>query len=319
MRYTGALLRLVRELGKVFDGTVDASGVVQSGVSNELLLQFLNEAQSHLQASITSAFPAYFYASEVVTIVGGQEAYSVSGALFNNSKIVQVEYSFDGSAAGYRPLKQRSLYERNNDQFQEPLYYILFNNQILLNPIPATSGFSTIRITYYRSLPRMTLRASSVASRTLVSQSLSALTLSTTGDDTTTLALGISEDPFLCFSDVYGTVKAKNITYSAYDTGTGVVTLSPSPQTLPTGDTIAVSDWVTVGKNTCTHSQLPDDCERYLIAYGAKRAANQNSSSDEVAADEHMKIIEADILANFAPVSADIEAVPVLDPYVGEQ
>ena len=32
-----------------------------------------------------------------------------------------------------------------------------------------------------------------------------------------------------------------------------------------------------------------------------------------------MKTIEADILANFAPVSADIEAVPVLDPYVGEQ
>lgn len=320
MRYIGALVRLVRERGKTFDGTVDSTtGIVTSGVSNELVLQFFNEAQDALQARIAKVFPNYFYATKIINLVGGQEAYSISDALLNDSKIVQVEYSFDGSLQAYRPLRQRSLYERNSDSFTEPLYYILFNNQILLNPIPATSGFSSIRVTYYRSLDDLALRSGVVASRTIVGNDLSALALSTTGDDPTALNLGASEQPYICFNDNFGNVTARNITYSAYDSGTGIVTLSPNPFVLQSNETVPVGSFATVGQYTTTHSKLPNDCERYLIVFATKRLLNQNSSVDEVAEDAELVAIEDDIISNFAPVSGDVQSIPIIDPYVGEQ
>ena len=319
MRYVGALIRVIRERGKTFDGAVDANGVVTSGVSNELILQFLNEAQDALQARIAKVFPNYFYSTRIITLVGNQEAYSIDDALLNDSKIVQVEYSFDGSLEGYRPLRFRSLYERNSDTFTEPLYYILFNNQILLNPIPATSGSSSVRVTYYRSLDDLALRAGTVAARTLTGSSLSALTLSTANDDATGLQLGASEHPYLCFSDLFGSVLSRNITYSAYDSGTGVVTLSPGTQVLDPGETLPVGSFATVGQFTTTHSKLPNDCERYLIIFASKRLMSQNSSADEVAEDAEVRAVEEDIISNFAPVSGDVQAVPIIDPYVGEQ
>lgn len=323
MRYVGALIRVIRERGKTFDGAVDANGVVTSGVSNELILQFLNEAQDALQARIAKVFPNYFYSTRIITLVGNQEAYSIDDALLNDSKIVQVEYSFDGSLEGYRPLRFRSLYERNSDTFTEPLYYILFNNQILLNPIPATSGSSSIRVTYYRSLDDLALRAGTVASRTITGNALNAMTLNTVDDDPISLQLGASENPYLCIGDLFGSVFARNFTYSAYNPTTGFVTLSPTSQTLKVGETFpspaAGTIYVTVGQYTTTHSKLPNDCERYLLVFASKRLMNQNSSADEVAEDSELLAIEEDIVSNFAPVSGDIQGVPIIDPYVGEQ
>lgn len=317
------LARLVRERGKVFDGTVNSSGVVLSGISNDLIIQFFNEAQDAMQSRITAGFPVYFQKQITFSIVGGQEAYTLPGNLFNSSKVTQVEYSSNGTTGQYYPLRQRSYYERNSQQFSDPLYYILYNNTVLLNPVPYLgSGMGTVRITYYESLDRLAFPVSTVVSRTIDgSNNLTALTLSIVATQFSELDLDLinrssGEGGYLCVSSPYGEVNARNITYNSFATGTGVVQLGPGSQPLDTGETVPVGQVVTVGLDTACASALPRECERYLLAYATKRMQSQNSSLED---DPDLMAIQDDILANFQPISADVVDIPNIDPYIGDQ
>lgn len=320
------LARLVRERAKTFDNSIDSTtGVVTSGISNFLLAQFFNEAQDSIQALITKSFPLFFQKTYTFTITTA-DSYTLPGNTFNGSKVTQVEYSVDGSTQNFRPLQQRSIFERTGEQSNRPLYYILYNNQIILNPVPSgNSGSGSIRVTYYESLDRLAFPVSSVAASTIDgSNNLTALTLSIVAGssynlDLTEISLGASEAGYLCVRSFFGDVRARNITYLAFATGTGVVTLSPGSQPLDTGESVPVSAPVTVGRDTTQFSTLPVECERYLIAFAAKRMMDQNSSDGSVSEDSEVRNIADEIISNFSPITADIESIPILDPYIGDQ
>jgi hypothetical protein len=241
-------------------------------------------------------------------MVNNQEAYDIPDNVFVNNRLISVQYSTTGQERDYYTLSQRPLRDRFTDINSHPSWYIRRSGQILLNPIPTTS-VGKMRVEYYRELDRLQLRAGQVSAVTESSGQITALSIGTSG----ALSNLISNvgDKYLCICDKDGTVKEYNVEYTSYDSGTGAFTLPAHTRTGTT--TITTDDFVTVGRYTTTHSDLPNNCERFLIAYGSLLALKTDSSQDWQDEVQVMQTMKADIIDSFGDVDEDITDYPVLD------
>lgn len=309
MRYIGKIVDTVRERTSNDTFTEDATRTTTAGISTNLILEFLNEAQEHLQASIVSLYPEEFTGQKIVSVTASTEAITVPDNVFINNKIIAVEYSHTGLVADYERLPQKTLIERDTSTAVDPSFYIRRGAELLLNPIPTTTR-GTVRITYYRALDRLEVRRATISARTLTATQLTALTLSTTGD----YATDLQSADFLCVNDKNGVVTMYNIPITSYDPSTGVVTLSAF--TFASGETAAVSDFVTIGQYTTTHSKLPWTCERYLKLYAQLRTLKKDSSDDALLEDHDLTRMEESILTAYATVDEDLHEIPILDDYI---
>lgn len=307
MRRIDQLIDLVRERTRNLNFSRDSSGNILEGISDNLILEYLNQAQDHLQAAILAVYPNEFIAEKTPSIVANQEGYTIADRVFVNNKIVTVECRSTSNLSDYYILDQGTFRDRDTDSGW-PKYYIRKGSTILLNPIPSTSQ-GNLRIVYYRELDDIDIRRGTISSHTASATTLTALTLSTTGDDDIALA----DADYLCVNDRYGTVTMYNIPISSYASGTGVVTLVGGSFTFATGETIADSNYVTIGKYTTTHSKLPDNSERYLLLYAQKRILTTDESNTSVEEDAELIKIEQDIVNSFADESKDLEYIPILD------
>lgn len=234
-----------------------------TGISTEDFLRYLNFAQENLQGLILQTNPSTFQSQQILSLVANQEAYSITDNIYLGERIVQVEFSYDGTVRNYYKLSEYPLTRRNTYPTASwPDGYIRRSGEILMVPTPAV-GQGTLRVTYERQLDRLETRRGTITSRTIGSGAITALALDTATDDATALATA----QYLCVNDKYGNVTMYNIPISAYDSGTGAVTIQGGTFTYGTGETAAVGDYVTVGRYTTTHSKLKDPCERYIQAY----------------------------------------------------
>ena len=311
MRYVGDLLTSVRERSHNQEFTVGSSTSnvedVVEGIGNQQLLEFINEGQTHIQSAIINAHPVEFVVSKEISVVANQEEYSIPDNVFVNNRLISVQYTSTGSAIDYYRLPQRPLRDRFTDITSHPSWYIRRSGKILLNPIP-TTGVGKMRVEYYREADKVALRAGKVAAIT-DNGTISALTIGT-ADDIPTLVSNIG-DKYLCICDKDGNVKEYNVSYTSYDSGTGVFTGISHTRTGT--DTITTDDYITIGKYTTTHSDLPTNCERFLVSYGAVMALKLDSSADWQDELAMLQVIKADIVDSFGDVDEDIKDFPVLD------
>lgn len=312
MRYAGDLLTLARERSHnqeftIGSGTSSIEDVVE-GIGNQQFLEFMNEGQTHLQSAIINQHPLEFVTSEEISVVSNQEEYTIPDNVFVNNRIITVQYSTTGQARDYYRLPQRSLRDRFTDTSSHPSWYIRRSGRILLNPIPTTT-VGKLRVEYYRELDRVALRAGQVSAITDNGTTISALTIGTS-DDLPNLISNVG-DKYLCICDKDGTVKEYNIAYTSYDSGTGV--FSGINHTRTGTATITTSDYITVGKYTTTHSDLPVNCERFIVAYGSLLALKQDSSADWQDEAATIQTMKSDILDSFGDVDEDVKDYPVLD------
>jgi hypothetical protein len=290
------------------DYTTDATtGETTSGISTNLILEYMNQAQDHLQAAILATFPQEFTAEKTISMVGNQEEYTVPDRVFVNNKIVTVEYRSGPSLSDYNPLEPANFRDRDTSP-GSPAFYIRRSGKILVNPIPqSTQG--DIRVTFYRELDDLDIRRGTISSFTNTGTAITALTLSTTGDD----ELALAGADYLCVNDRYGTVTMYNIPVSSYSSTTGVVTLVGGSFTFVPGETISNGYYVTVGKYTTTHSKLTDNAERYIQVFAQKRLLQTDEANSSVEEDAELLKIEQDVMNSFADESGDVEWIPVLD------
>lgn len=311
MRYVGDLITLARERSHnqeytIGSGTSAIEDVVE-GIGQQQFLEFINEGQAHLQSAIINQHPVEFVTSEEISIVPNQEEYSIPDNVFVNNRIVTVQYSTTGQARDYYKLPQRPLRDRFSDSSSHPSWYIRRSGRILLNPIP-TSSVGKIRVEYYRETDKLALRAGQVASIT-DNGTISALTIGTS-NDLPNLISNVG-DKYLCICDKDGTVKEYNIAYTSYDSGTGA--FSGISHTRTGSATITTSDYVTVGRYTTTHSDLPTNTERFLVAYASLLALKQDSSQDWQDEAATIQTMKSDILDSFGDMDEDVKDYPVLD------
>ncbi|MHA2065574.1 MAG: phage adaptor protein [Candidatus Thorarchaeota archaeon] len=250
------------------------------GIGDEEFIEYFNNAQDRIQALIQAGFPDVFQEDTIIDAVSGQEEYAIPTDAFLGTRIDMVEYSDSGATEEFYELKKASKRERTTGLNANPSFYIRRNQSILLQPKPESSG--KIRITYQKKLPKLDVRRATVLTATLSATAITALTLDTSVaiDD-----VGLLEENFITVIDKNGLIKMKNIPIDAIDTGTGIVTVTAG-FTFQTGETIVPGDFLLRGTESSTHSQLPDNVERYL---------------------------ETDIVDSFSVPDGDVNYVPILD------
>lgn len=284
----------------------------QSGIPTADFLRYANFAQDRLQGKITKKYPFAFQTYKEIDIVGGVSLYSIPDNVSLNTKVVKVEYSKTGLASDYRRLKPGNPYLQQYRDYPYPMFYTRLDGQILLEPSVAATATGKIRVWYIRTLDRMELRRGVVDAVTINgSNQITALSLSTTDDDAT--ELGKISTQYLCVNSVAGVVKCYNIPVNGYDSTTGNVTLVGTPE-LDAGETVAVGDYVTIGRYTTTHSKLANECERYLTEYVNRRVKKRDSSKDVGELDIETRDMEKDIIENYSVPDLDVKEIPIIDP-----
>lgn len=283
-----------------------------TGISDEELLQYVNDAQYRLLSLITAGHPTVFVKESAdISTVTDQESYNLPDDVFLENKITSVEYSPTSLDTDFFKIDPMTLAERSPGASGMPEAYIRRSGKILLHPIPSSST-GKIRINYVRRIGELDARRGKV----------SAVTLDSGTNTITSLTLDIADSDFdantLNSQDFYSIVNKNGvqqmvaIDVDSVDADTGVVTVNSS-FTYDSGETIAVGDYVVGGKNSTTHSELPKICERYLIAYTAWKILKRDSSEDSFEQRNEVKSMETDIVDAFADVSDDIIYVPHID------
>lgn len=286
-------------------------------ITDEEILQYLNDAQDRIQNLISSTknVAKIFSTQEVLTLVANQEAYSLSNRVLLNKQIEQVEFSSTGALTDYVVLEKLNFFNRNTNTDSYPIGYIKRGGQILLQPTPSVSG-GTIRVTYERELDDLDIPRgliSAIGSGT--STSFASLTLSAAADSYETTTPGWSTQRYCCVVDAYGVRKAFNIPISTYVTATNVLTPTGSLFTYDTtfDSQIAVGDVAVFWEYHTTFSQLPDSCERYLIHSAAAEMFHKDSANDYEKELEILTKMEKDILTALASQTSEIQFVPQLN------
>lgn len=307
MRYVGDLITAERERTNHQDYTWDAStNKISAGISQAICLEFNNDAQDHLQAAILNKNPHLFVAEQTISLVAAQEIYAVSAQRVR--RIRAVRYSFTGNSQDYEPLRPHTFQERQDWQGYPSFYIPYSETQILLNPIPATSQ-GTIKVAYHFELDDLDIRRGKVNG---TPAGTIALTSTTAEND---YFLGLAD--YVCISDKDGNVMARNCVVSSYVSPT--ITLAANISNyLVTGYTAAnlANGYVTIGKNSTTHSKLADRCERYVKVYTQKRLLAKASSTDIAEEDEELLKMEQEILEDYAQPDSDVHEIPILDPWI---
>jgi hypothetical protein len=283
----------------------------EAGIQDSEFLEYLNNAQDRIFSRILSTYPDEFLAEDEQDAIIGTESYSIPSDAFMKTKVKTVEYSQSGQARDYYFLDQSVLRERYHGTSGNPCAYIRRNNKVLLQPAPSTAG--SIRICYTRKINRLDKRRGTVSAVTLDSgtKTITSLTL-----DTTNLSANDIEDiealGYICVVDKDGVIQMKDIPVSDIDQDTGLITLDGS-FTYVTGETIAVGNYIVMGKNTSTHSELDDSCERYLIAHCDWKVLKRDSSQDSIEQSSELNDILSEIVDSYKDVDDDVDLVPILD------
>jgi hypothetical protein len=288
-----------------------------TGISDEEIIRFLNDAQERLQSLIVAAHPKAFTKEVVIDTVVKQTRYELPRDAFLNNKVSNVEYSDSGQDEEFYPLepiilKRRAVYEG------VPSAYYRKAGAIYLNPLPQRSG-AKLRINYCKRLDRLDKRRARVELYTEgAGNTITELRLETSGNlpiDSASLA----EHDYICVVDRRGVPKMRNLPVDAIDTASGVVTLA-SGFTFNDGETIDAGDFIVGGEDTTTHIEsteieLPRNVERYLIAYASWKMLKRDSSVDYQEQQQELDVMEADIVNSYGDITDDITLIPTLNDW----
>lgn len=286
-------------------------------IDDETVLQFLNDAQDRLQAlaSASKISEKLFVTETIIPLVANQEAYAIPDRLFMNRSIHQVEFSADGTLGNYIVLDKIQTFNRDTNTAQYPVGFSIRGAQIYVTPIPSSSG-GYLRIIYERSLDDLDKRRALISTVTgLTSTTFTSITLAASPVPDITSTPNLTSIDYISIVDISGTRKAYNIPVLSYDTGTRVLTPAVGFTFVKTGDTIEANDFVVFHKYRTTHSQLPDDCENYLIYYAAEMMLHKDSSTDVVKANANLARLEDVAVKAIQSQTGTLERIPQLNRY----
>lgn len=289
-------------------------------ISDEEIIEYLNEAQHRLQSKIVAVHPNIFIKETTISTVADQEEYNLPSDVFLAGKIVAVDYKTSSSENNYFPLKSGFNNYRQSHVSGIPNYYIRRDklntntSSILLSPRPASSS-ETIRVTYVQRLDELDKRRGIV----------SAVTLDSGTSTITSLTLDVSGDPpidndnlgthdYFTVVDSLGNIKMRNVQFDSINTTTGVVTVNSS-FTYESGESISVGDYIVGGQDTTSHSRLPRNLERYLINYAKLKIFLQDSSTDSQSASQELALMEQDIIESYSEMQEEAVEVQVTDDW----
>lgn len=413
--------RLITQIRRTTDNVEhDDDPTNPLGLSDDEILQYVNDAQDNLQARISETHPKLFITESFIDLVALQEGYALPSDLFLGGRIVHVSALFSNQAGDYYTLKHRTLKQRLPDvKTNRPSFYMRRGSTLLINPKPSVARTNGIRLIYQHRLNNLDLRrgkladvnvglsflytdTSAAVTAATVAVTASQLTLvitggvdagtvafafatyttltalvdainaqvfnagsavavltgtaaeastsmdvlaatscleasnvqflayTPTGSTTDNLRFNLTSDlprdallttiaantmddqDFVTVVNSTGTQLAAGLPVDDYNSTTGILTLTPG-HTLATGETLPADAYVVGGQDSTSHSELPDICERYLIAYASWKVLKRDSMVDSVDAENELSAMLQEIVAAFVDIDEDIQELH-LDP-----
>lgn len=292
--------RIITHVRRATDNE-DVSSTV--GISDEEFLQYANDSLRDLQRLAIQHDVSLFRSSTEISIAAGTREYTLPANVYTSHGIDLVEYSFDGQARNYIPLRRIYLVESSNSEVTYPCFYMLQNDKILVSPIPI-SATGTLRITYVTKSTLVDKRRGTITARTISGDDYTTITVSS--PDETELALA----EYVTVVDYDGTVKYSAIPVSSYDAGTDTLTLRSGVAT--SSGTITVGDYIVSGKYASTHFPIPD-WEDYHIAYITWKILKRDSSTDAVSQESELVAIRNSIEETLKSLPADLISWPIIN------
>ena len=303
MRRVDFLITAIRRLTE--NETVSST----NDISDDEFLQYINDGQDRLQSLLgaTKNVSKIFTAEETVSLVQGQESYSIPDRVFMNKAIDLVEFSPTGLQTDYVIMRKVQPFNRDTNTTTYPDGYYRHSNKIYLVPIPSVSQ-GTLRIKYERTLDDLDKRRGTIQSVAgLTATTFTSLVVGSDADETSTPNL--SSIDYICIVDKDGNRKAYNIPVGSYTAATNTLTPAAGFTFEKSTDTIVAGDYITFGKYTTTHSALPDNAERYLIHYAAEAIVHRDSGMGFAEQSMRLREIEEDIMKSMYQ-SSEIAYIP---------
>ena len=291
-----------------------------SDISNEEILEYMNEGQYRIQSRIVAQHPRVFIEEVLISAVLNQEEYTLPTNAFLASKILTVEYTTNANSARpvYHRLQRSYERSRNSHISAVPSHYIFRDklttntSSFLASPVPNDNA-GQFRITYIRRIDNLDTRRGIVSAVTDSGTQVTALTLDVSGDppiDSTELG---NHDHF-CIVNKLGIIQMRNLQFNSIDTSTGVVTLSQN-HTYESGESAAIGDYIVAGMDASTHTLLPRELERYVIQFAAWKIFKRDSSADSAEALQELLALEGEILESYTEINEDIAEIAITEEW----
>jgi len=224
-------------------------------ISTLLCQDYLNRIQSYIedQLFLVNDENDLFIKDYEFDLVAGQDAYDLPVDIYAKSSIDTVAVSFlNGLSNTYLPLKKVSRKQRGFT-----FGYFIQENQIIFTPRPTAT--LKMKMSYQRKLPYLSIIAANVGSI-----ATNTITLSNLNSEVTSF---LSESSYLCIGSKSGlsiVSETNPLTTVTINSATG----------LSNGDSILF------GKYSTNRSELPDECEKYLISALERMIQYRQSSAD---------------------------------------
>lgn len=244
-------LELLINEAKLSTNTTDINSV-----STLLCQGYINRIQSYVEdlMFLVNDENDLFISDYIFQLVPGQDEYPLPPHIYAKSSIDNLAVSFlNGLSNTYLPLKKVS---RKQQGFT--FGYFIREDKIVLTPRP-TSPLN-MKLAYVRKLPTLGIRGATVSSTT-----------PTTIVVTNYVSGFESLSDYISIVDSSGTILVSGLSFSFNGTTTFTV---PSTAGIPNGS------YIVSGAYSTTHSQLPDECEKYLIIALERMIQYRQSSPD---------------------------------------
>lgn len=240
------------------------------GLSDSIFVAAANQANFEIQKYLVTENCEPFAEFEEIAVVADQEAYDVPSTIFADNLVYGIEFSPDGLPANYYPLKM--AYWRGNAESGSPETYFLDGGKFYVDFVPPATG-GKFRVRFEAQLERLDLRRGTIASRTIASQLITdiVLTSGTQDDD------ALSTCEYVCVVDRTGAILMRNVPIDSYDASTFTLTMS---HTFEVGETAPVGAFIVAKPDCSTHSFLPNFMESFYTEFMKMRAYEAQSSID---------------------------------------
>lgn len=317
--------RLITHIRAITENDIANSS---TDITDEEILQYLNEAQYHIQNRIIRQNPNVFLTETITSAVANQEEYTINSNAVLENKIVSIEYTDNYSASRpvYWKLKAGSSRDRISNISGIPTTYYrrdklsTTTGSFIVSPAPSNS-VGAFRVVYAQKVDKLDLRRGIVSAVTLNTSALTvtALTLDISGlppIDSTELA----NHEYFCMVNKHGVMQMRNLEFlvdgeTSINTTTGAVSLA-SNFVYSSGETIAVGDYLIAGKDSTTHSQLPEDIERYLIQFAAYKMFKRDSSNDIGVQIQELQQLEQEIIQAYQEIDEESGIIPITEEWL---
>lgn len=250
------------------------------------LMRYFNDAQRTIQkiAKSNGNKEDLFTKLHLTQISSGTYDYSLPDDIYSLAAIQAVGIKLD-SRNTFRPLDKITPAEA----FTFSGYYFQ-NNRLWLSFDPSEGSLGKLAMVYMYKLPIMSLRISSIDS---IASNVITSTLLVT--DT---GFNSRYDKYSIVSPI-GVIKASNLLLESHLAG--VFTFDTDLDGI-----VEAGDFIVCGEYGSSHSELPDSCENFLLAYVQRRIKSKLTSKSKSDEDYFTAEERSDIEEIFSSISNDI-------------